>query len=58
MISEYAVYMTGAAHHDVAEIMQYVAEGLAERIFRIRKTRICSGDAGNAWSLHDGKSNG
>ena len=58
MISEYAVYMTGAAHHDVAEIMQYVAEGLAERIFRIRKTRVFSGDAGNAWPLRDGKSDG
>jgi len=50
--------VTGAAHHDVAEIMQYVAEGLAERIFRIGKTRVFSGDAGNAWPLRDGKSGG
>ena len=32
MMGEYAVYMTSAAHRDLAEIVQYIAEELAEPI--------------------------
>ena len=49
MMGEYAVYMTSAAHRDLAEIVQYIAEELAEPITTAKQVeRLESAIAGLA----------